>query len=60
MKINVEAMIKVPKVPNFFIMDNGEKIPISAVKEEYLREIGESWTEDLIRRAKEQLERGQR
>lgn len=54
MNINVEAIIETPKVPNFFIMDNGEKIPISAVKEEYLREIGEMWTESLIRRAKEQ------
>ncbi len=50
-RIDVTAIIKVPKVPNFLVMDNGERIPISAIKEEFLREIGEAWTEELIRSA---------
>lgn len=51
--INVTAIIKTPSVPNYLIMDNGEKIHISAVKEEYLREIGEIWTDELVRKSKE-------
>lgn len=53
-QITVKAAICVPRVPNFLIMEDGQKLPLSAVDEEGLRAIGAAWTIDLIARAKEQ------
>lgn len=53
MKIKVHYNIEVPRVPNYFMLGDGDnKIPISAITEEGLREIGKQWTEALILRAK--------
>lgn len=52
--INVTAQVEVPRVPNFLLMSDGQKIPISAVTEEGLEEIGKDWTLALINRAREQ------
>lgn len=53
-EVNVTASINIPKVPNFFITENGNSIPISAVEDSELRRIGSIWIENLIKRAKEQ------
>ncbi len=53
-RIKVEAPIQIPRVPNFFQMADGQTIPISAIKEDGLKEVGRLWTEALIERAQEQ------
>lgn len=50
----VTAEIEIPKVPNFLRMTDGQMLPVSAVDEAHLREIGKLWTEALVERAKEQ------
>jgi len=54
MKISVTATIEIPTVPNFLRLASGQTIPVSAITEEGLREIGKEWIEALIVRAKEQ------
>lgn len=54
MKITVHAIIEIPNPPNFFRMEGGQTIPISAISEDGLYEIGKQWTEALIKRASEQ------
>ncbi len=51
--IVTKADIEVPRPPNFFIMSVGV-LPVSAVSDDDLREIGAAWTEALIERAAEQ------
>lgn len=53
-KITVQAEIKLPTVPNFFILTDGQSIPVSAVPESDLRYIGDLWTTALIDNAKRQ------
>lgn len=53
-KIKVTAEVEVPKVPNFLRMSDGQTLPVSAAREDSLRELGRLWTEALIERAKEQ------
>lgn len=50
-KINLD--IDIPMVPNFITV-RGVKLPVSDFEEETLREVGKEWTENLIKRAKEQ------
>lgn len=54
--IQVVATVRVPKVPNFLLMDNDQKLPLSAFTEDGLRELGKAWTDNLLKRAKEQRE----
>lgn len=51
---SVKADVCIPRVPNFFILTDGSKVPISAISDQGLREVGAAWTEDLVARAKEQ------
>lgn len=54
MEIKVHFNVNIPRVPNYLLIGNGdEKIPLSAVTEDGLREIGKQWTEDLVARAKQ-------
>lgn len=48
--INVTADVEIPSLPNFFIAGN-LKIPIEAVEDQGLRDIGKAWTEELIKKA---------
>lgn len=50
---SVQASIRIPKVPNFLIMENGQKISIADLEVNGLRKIGELWTEALCERALE-------
>jgi electron transfer flavoprotein alpha/beta subunit len=52
--LTVKAEIKVPRVPNFLRMTDGQSLPICAVTEEDLRKLGAVWIENLIERAREQ------
>ena len=49
--ITVKAEIRVPKVPNFFIQSDGSTLPIEAVTDEELEEIGKAYTQELIEQA---------
>lgn len=49
----VTAEIEIPKVPNFLRMTDGQTLPVSAIDETSLREIGKIWTEALVERSKE-------
>jgi hypothetical protein len=50
----VTAEVETPRVPNFIRQSNGRMLPLCALEEESLREIGAAWTEDLVTRAREQ------
>ena len=52
--LRITAEIEIPRVPNFLTMTDGQTIPISAITEDSLRELGKLWIEALIERAKEQ------
>ena len=52
--IRVTAEVEIPRPPNYLHQENGHKIPLSAITESGLLEIGKLWTEALIERAKEQ------
>lgn len=52
--ITVSARVEIPRVPNFLLLTDGQKLPVSALDDEGLRAIGAAWTEDLIARAAEQ------
>lgn len=53
-KIQVTTTIETPVVPNFIKQTNGQVIPLCAISERGLRDIGEAWIECLIERAREQ------
>jgi hypothetical protein len=50
-KIEIKLDVEVPKVPNFLITPAGT-VPIYAVTEDALRQLGAAWTEALVERAK--------
>lgn len=52
-KLYVKLEVQVPQIPNFLRTDYGT-VPLSAITEGGLREIGAAWTEDLVKRAEEQ------
>ena len=56
-KITVRAEIETPRLPNFFRMSDGQSLPVHAVSEESLREIGRIWTEELVAHAKKKTAR---
>ena len=49
--LSVKAEIEIPYVPNVFRMSDGQSIPVQAVTEDALREIGAAWTEALVQHA---------
>lgn len=53
MKIQIKIECEVPIVPNFLKTANGQ-VPITAVTEEALRELGKQWTEALVMKARQQ------
>ena len=50
----ITAEVEIPRVPNFLRLTDGRTLPVKAIDETSLREIGKIWTEALIERAKEQ------
>ena len=51
--VTVKAEIEIPMTPNFLKCADGITIPIEAVDEEGLKQIGTQWTLDLINKARE-------
>ncbi len=49
--LTVRATIEVPRVPNYLIIDEHNKLSIADIQPGELRRIGELWTEKLIERA---------
>lgn len=50
--IRVVAHVDVPETPNFLRTDTGT-LPIEAITEAGLREIGKQWTDALVRKARD-------
>ncbi len=55
MKIKITIECEVPLVPNFLKTPAGQ-VPIQAVTEEALRELGKQWTEALVMKARQKRE----
>lgn len=49
--VTVKATIAIPRVPNFLMMGEDQKISIADITDEGLRDIGGQWTLNLIERA---------
>ena len=56
--ITVRAQIETPRVPNFFLMTDGQMLPVCAFADDGLRKIAAAWLEDLRANAKRQRETG--
>lgn len=54
--LDLEQQFKVPRVPNFIILVNGNKIPLKEFSNHELDKIGEAFTKNLKERASEQRE----
>lgn len=55
MEILFKTKIKIPMVPNYvFSEEKNVQYSVSEFTDEQLKEIGRQWTENLIKRAKEQ------
>ncbi len=52
MECQIKVVCEIPIVPNFLKTENGQ-VPISAVTEEALRELGKAWTEQLVMKARQ-------
>jgi hypothetical protein len=52
MIVNIKIKCEVPAVPKFLVTENGQ-VPIHAVTEEALRELGAAWTEMLLMKARQ-------
>ena len=49
--LTVTATVKVPAVPNFLRTPDGQTLPLDAISDKDLREIGEVWAGELIAKA---------
>lgn len=52
MTIDIKIDCEIPQVPNFLKTSNGQ-VPITAVTEEALKQLGAAWTKALIMRARQ-------
>lgn len=53
MKISVKAEIKIPMTPNFLRMADGSYIPLEAITDTGIKEIGRLWTKEMLEKAKQ-------
>ena len=56
--LTIKAQVETPRVPNFLRMTDGQMIPISAITDEGLRELGAAWIGELLANARRQREQG--
>lgn len=49
--LSVKAEVELPMLPNFLRMTDGQSLPIEAVTDDTLRELGAAWTESLVEHA---------
>ena len=54
MTSNQLKKLKIPVIPKYILFEDGTKMPIHALFDETLREIGKEWTYRLVRNANEQ------
>lgn len=47
----VSEPVQIPRLPNYLRTDSGSMVPIEAVTDSGLRELGRLWTRALIRHA---------
>ena len=52
-QISVTAEIEIPDPPIFFKTTGGMKLPVEAIPEANLEQIGAEWTASLVNKAKE-------
>lgn len=50
-KLRVTMEVRVPQVPNYLKLSDEQMVPLYAITDDGLREIGKQWTEKLIARA---------
>jgi hypothetical protein len=53
-EVTVATTINCPRVPNFLQQANGQWIPLCALSEAGIRELGRAWVEACIERAVQQ------
>jgi len=56
--ITVTATVRIPRPPNFLRMTDGQVIPVEALMEDGLRELGAKWTDQLVEHARKRREEG--
>lgn len=49
--LQIEWPIKMPSLPNFLILESGEKVDVKDVTDRNLRKIGKVWTQALVEHA---------
>lgn len=51
--IKVTMQVNIPSVPNYLKLSDEQVVPLYAITDDGLREIGKQWTEALIARSRE-------
>jgi len=51
--IKTERTLLLPTLPNFLRTEGDEAVPIESLTQEQLREIGQQWTDALLRKARD-------
>ena len=51
-QVNINVDVHCPMLPNYIRFNDGKTIHISQITEEELQKIGELWTRELIKKAK--------
>lgn len=55
--MTVKAAVQVPTVPNFLLLEDGQKLPLSAFSDAGLRGVAKEWGEAMVARKREQVPR---
>lgn len=51
--VKTERTLLLPTLPNFLRTESDEAVPIESLTQDQLREIGQQWTDALIRKARD-------
>ncbi len=51
--LTVSMSVEIPRVPNFLRTSDGKTVPLYAVTEDGLRELGKQWIENLVLHSRE-------
>ena len=52
-KLKIQIQVKLPKVPNFLLLEGGGKFPVSDFTKKELRKIGKQWVDKLVAMGKD-------
>lgn len=58
--LRVTMCVQVPGVPNYLKLSDDQVVPLYAVTDDGLREIGKQWTEKLIERSHQMKKEAER